>query len=193
MEASLIHARAKRGCLWYVGVVTASACVLLVLLVAATITTALNEPSQHSVVVSTDDNTFLEAETSNHGGGFLDGYDWLEIYYVRRDWFGNKRVRVYNFPGETASHVGFHRRVDLDGQVRIEVLRPGDRGKIYAEVYQRLARQMKLDHSGEAYPLDQSVYDALNERVRTEAAALEKANPIDWGGAGHLCATCLFS
>ena len=121
MESSTVPTRAKRGCLWYVGVAVAGAFGLFVLAVAALIVDAHNGNGQPSIVVSADDRTYLEAETTNHGEGFLDGYDWLEVYYVRRNRIWNERVRVYNIPHVSAFNVGFHRTLDSNGRLQIEI------------------------------------------------------------------------
>ncbi|MDO7873592.1 hypothetical protein Q5H93_02525 [Hymenobacter sp. ASUV-10] len=178
MEAPPVSVRAKRGCLWYLGVAIAGAFGLLALLIAAYIFSP-DEPGQHSIVVSADDQTYLEAETTNHGEGFLDGYDWLEIYYVRRGWFGNKRVQVYNFPHQSSYGIGFRRRIDSNGLIRIEIKRPGNNAQIHMDVYQELFRKMQLAHRHEAWPPDKSVLQALQDSVNAKVAALEKVTPID--------------
>jgi len=121
MEASSASARAKRGCLWYVGIAVAGTFGLFLLAVAALIVDVHNGNGQPSIVVSADNQTYLEAETTNHGEGFLDGYDWLEVYYVRRGWIWNERARVYNIPHVSAFNVGFHRALDLNGRLQIEI------------------------------------------------------------------------
>jgi len=84
-----------------------------------------NDHGQHSTVVSADTQTYLDVETTNHGEGFLDGYDWAEIYYVRSGLVWNKRVMVYNIPHVSGSQVGFRRRLNQDGQLQIEIKRGG--------------------------------------------------------------------
>lgn len=121
MEPSSVPARAKRGCLWYIGIVVAGIFALIVLLIAGLILSVHNDHGQHATVVSATDQTYLETETTNHGEGFLDGYDWLDVYYVRRGWVWNKRVMVYNIPHASASYVGFRRRLDQNGQLQIEI------------------------------------------------------------------------
>jgi len=121
VKAPLKPALAKRGCLWYVGVAIAGIFGLLMLLVAAVVVTVHNGNSRTSTVVSAAAQTSLEVETSNHGEGFLDGYDWLEVYYVRSGWIWNKRVRVYNIPHASASHTGFRRLLNDEGKLQIEI------------------------------------------------------------------------
>ncbi|RZK14496.1 MAG: hypothetical protein EOO56_24835 [Hymenobacter sp.] len=128
MEPSSVPVRAKRGCLWYIGVAVAGTFALFVLFIVGLILFVHNDLGQHSTVVSATDQTYLESETSNHGEGFLDGYDWLEVYYVRSGWVWNKRVMVCNIPHASASHVGFHRRLNQNGQLQIEIMQGGTNG-----------------------------------------------------------------
>jgi hypothetical protein len=122
MEASLTSARAKRGCLWYVSVAAAGAFGLFILFVAALFFSP-DTPIQPYILVSDADQTYLEAVTENHGEGFLDGYDWLAIYYVHvGGWFREtQRILVYNNPHDTADKVSFQRSTDLHGQPQIVV------------------------------------------------------------------------
>ncbi|MCR5886222.1 hypothetical protein LRS06_21210 [Hymenobacter sp. J193] len=128
MKSSLVPTPAKRGCLWYAGAVAVGAFGLVVLLVVLFIVgliKASNDLGSHSTVVSIHDQTYLEAVTTNHGEGFLDGYNWLEVYYVRDGWFWNDRVRVYNFPNVSDSEIGFNRSIDQNGQVQIQIKQGG--------------------------------------------------------------------
>jgi hypothetical protein len=120
---ALVSAPAKRGCLWYVGIAGAGAFALLVLLIGALVFSP-GTPSQTSIMISAADHTYLEAVTENHGEGFLDGYDWLAIYYVQiGGWFQDtRRVKVYDNPHDSASDVGFHRSIDRFGQPQIVVM-----------------------------------------------------------------------
>lgn len=124
MEPSYLSTRAKRGCLWYIAWVIAvvfGLLALLMLLFIFGLVKASNDIGQHSIVVSADEQTYLEAVTSNHGEGYLDGYDWLEVYYVHSGWFWNNRVRVYNIPNVSASQVNFRRSLDQNGQIQIQI------------------------------------------------------------------------
>lgn len=96
---------------------------MLVLLIGALVFSP-GTPSQTSIMISAADHTYLEAVTENHGEGFLDGYDWLAIYYVQiGGWFQDtRRVKVYDNPHDSASDVGFHRSIDRFGQPQIVVM-----------------------------------------------------------------------
>jgi hypothetical protein len=80
-------------------------------------------PGQLSILVSANDQTYLEAVTENHGEGFLDGYDWLAVYYIQvGGWFQDtRRVKVYDNPHDSASNVGFRRSLDHYGHPQIVV------------------------------------------------------------------------
>ncbi|WP_133256885.1 hypothetical protein [Hymenobacter edaphi] len=121
MASTVRPARPKRGFLWYIGVIAAGAFGLVVLFFVTLVIYAVNGLSPRSFLVSDDENTYLEAVTSNHGEGFLDGYDWLKVYYVHDGWFWNERVLVRNIPHISASDIGFRRRWDRNGKFRIEV------------------------------------------------------------------------
>jgi hypothetical protein len=124
MESSFVSTRTKRGCLWYTGIVAVGVfglAVLLVIVFVVGLVMASNALNPHSIVVSVHDQTYLEAVTTNHGEGFLDGYDWLEVYYVRDGWFWNERVQVYNFPHVSDSQINFNRSIDQNGQAQIQI------------------------------------------------------------------------
>lgn len=128
MESSFVPTRTKRGCLWYASVVAGGIlglAVLFVVLFAVGLIMASNALNSHSIVVSVHDQTYLEAVTTNHGEGFLDGYNWLEVYYVRDGWFWNERVQVYNFPHVSDSQINFNRSVDQNGQAQIQIKQRG--------------------------------------------------------------------
>ena len=128
MESSLIPTPTKRGCLWYAGVVAVGIfgfIVLLVVLFVVALIRGSNELGSHSIVVSSHDQTYLEAVTTNHGEGFLDGYNWLEVYYVRDGWFWTDRVQVYNFPHVSDAQIRFNRSIDQNGQVQIQIKQGG--------------------------------------------------------------------
>ncbi|HET9503338.1 MAG TPA: hypothetical protein VFO93_07345 [Hymenobacter sp.] len=128
MEPLSTPVRAKRGCLWYAGVAIAGAIALFVLFIVILIVSLHNSHGQYSTVVSVDDQTYLAVETSNHGEGFLDGYDWAEIYYVRNGWIWDKRVKVYEIPHVSGSQIGLRRRLNQSGQLEIEVRKGGNGG-----------------------------------------------------------------
>lgn len=128
MESSFAPTPTKRGCLWYAGAVAVGAFGLIVLFIVLFVVMLIkgsDELGSHSIVVSPHDQTYLEAVTSNHGEGFLDGYNWLEVYYVRDGWFWNDRVRVYNFPHVSDSQIRFNRSIDQNGQVQIQIKQGG--------------------------------------------------------------------
>jgi hypothetical protein len=136
MEVSPTPARAKRGCLWYVGVAVAGVFGLFVLFVAALFFSP-SMPSQPYILISAADQTYLEAVTENHGEGFLDGYNWLAIYYVHvGGWFQDtQRVQVYNNPHDTANDVKFQRSTDLHGHPQIVVTHYTKQDSITAFVF----------------------------------------------------------
>jgi hypothetical protein len=137
VESSAVPSRPRRSYLWYFGIVVTGVLGLLLLFVAAATIAVLNEPSENHILVSDADQTYLEAVTENHGEGFLDGYDWLAIYYVHvGGWFREtQRILVYNNPHDTADKVSFQRSTDLHGQPQIVVRRGAKQDSAIAFVF----------------------------------------------------------
>jgi hypothetical protein len=161
MEASPVSVRNKRGCLWYVGITTAGIFGVLALLVVAYIFSP-DEPSQHSIAVSADNQTYLEAVTERcYRDVWGDDCDETSIYYVSvGGWFmKTKRVRVYEGVPASPSQVSFRRRTDPEGRLQIEVKRKKYESDIIEEIRRDMPPYAKAIHRK-----PDGTYDVLLEK-----------------------------
>lgn len=181
MESSPVPAPAKRGCLWYFGAAVAGAFGLVVLLVMGLIVSLVyspDGPSQNSILISHDNQTYLEAVTKQRGEGFLDPFTVLAVYYIRvGGWFRDtQRIQVYCGPHNSeASNIGFRRRLDRYGQLQIEVKRPFTYDEIHTTLVQHAIAEgvgQQLLHPGTRVSLPTpDIFKALEDSARARVAA----------------------
>ena len=146
MESVVKPARAKRGCLWYLGIAAAGAFGLLVVFIVA-IVLSPDEPGQsrRSIPVSAQQQTYLEVVTHSYqdrrnGEGFLAdyvNYTVLAVYYTKAGGWLQAPQRILIFcggEGSNPSNISIRQRKTGNSKVRFEIKRRINFDEVYEVV-----------------------------------------------------------